>query len=63
MRRQFLALLTGALVLVLSGGVGLSAAAGSATSAATGKDVKPQKHNFKSSLNIREEKSGRRPSR
>ena len=56
MRRPFLALLIGALVVVLSVGVGLSAAAGSATSAATGEDVKPQKHNFKSSLNIREEK-------
>src|SRR6187455_1283721 len=41
-------------------GVGLSAAAGSATSAATGKDVKPQKHNFKSSLTIREEKLRRK---
>ena len=56
MRRHFLTLLAGALVVVLSAGVGLSAAAGASSAARKGNDVQPQKHNFKSTLNLREEK-------
>ena len=56
MRKRFLALLIGALVLVLSAGVGLSAAAGASSAARKGNEVKPQEHNFKSTLNVREEK-------
>ena len=58
MRRQFLALRIGALVVVLSAGVGLSAAADNATSAANkGKESSHRStKNFQSSLNIREQK-------
>ena len=56
MRKRFLALLIGALVLVLSAGVGLSAAAGASSAARKGNEVKPHEHNFKSTLNVREEK-------
>ena len=56
MRKQLLALRIGALVVVLSAGVGFAAAADSASSAANkDKDFKPQKHNFKTELNVREQ--------
>jgi immune inhibitor A len=46
MRRQFLALLTGALVLVLSVGVGISAAGNTTTSAASAPDGAPVSDNL-----------------